>query len=85
VDSRNQTETDQCREGNADPRHEPGPAPGRALRTQAVKRDGAERESVAVDRLTSIETNAASSSRVGSPRTTLTSASSSIERAYDEP
>jgi len=85
VDSRNQTETRQCLDGNADPRHEPGPAPGRALRTQAGTLDGAECESVAMDRLTSTETNAARSSGAGVPRTTLTSASASIERAYDEP
>jgi hypothetical protein len=87
VDSRNQTETRQCRttgyEGRPERRQLPGPAEGRALRTHAVIDGRAEHESVGVDRLARATTSAATSSAVGVPRTTLTSGSASIDRSYD--
>jgi hypothetical protein len=69
-------------DGRPDPRQEPGPAAGRALRTQAVIDGRAERESVSVDRLASAATSAATSSAVGVPRATLTSGSAFIDRSY---
>ena len=66
-------------------RHEPGPAPGRPLRTHAPIDTCEGAESAGLNRLTSTATNAATSDAVGTPRTTLTSGSSSIDRAYDEP
>ncbi len=64
-------------------RHEAGGAAGRALRAQVDGGVVAGRESVRVDRPASTTTRAASSAAVGVPRTTLTSGSASIDRAYD--
>lgn len=64
-------------------RQEAGGAPGRELRVQVEGGVGMERESVLVDAPASTATRAASSAAVGVPRTTLTSGSASIDRAYD--
>jgi hypothetical protein len=57
---------------------------GRALRIHALIDDGGAIALAVMDRLRSTPTRAATSSGVGVPRTTLTSGSSSIDRAYDE-
>jgi hypothetical protein len=71
--------------GTHDSRHEAGPALGRALLVQAVAAGAAGGRSTLVDRLSNAPTRAATSSGVGVPRTTLTSGSSFIDVAYDEP
>jgi hypothetical protein len=58
--------------------------PGRALRIHVLIDDGATVALAVMDRRISTPTRAATSSGVGVPRTTLTSGSSSIDRAYDE-
>jgi hypothetical protein len=71
--------------GRADARQEPGPPAGRALRTHEVIDGFRGSSSAIVDLAATTATSAASSSGVGTPRTILTSGSSFIDRAYDEP
>jgi hypothetical protein len=70
--------------GRPEERQEAGPIDGRADRDQAEVAGRAGPESTAADRAATIATSAASSRSVGLPRTTLTSGSSFIDRAYDE-
>lgn len=70
--------------GRAEERQDAGPIDGRADRAQADVRVRAGRASTVADRAATIVTSAASSRSVGVPRTTLTSGSSFIDRAYDE-
>jgi hypothetical protein len=86
VDSRDPADIDRATtiyRGRPDARQEVGTIDGRADRAQA---DVAGRVGVAstrVDRAATTVTRAASSSAVGLPRTTLTSGSVFIDRAYD--
>jgi hypothetical protein len=70
--------------GRPEERHEAGPIDGRADLVQLEVAGLAGRASTAADRAATIATSAASSRSVGFPRTTLTSGSSFIDRAYDE-
>src|SRR5689334_10656803 len=69
--------------GRPERRHEGLAIVGRAdiIHAETGGRGGV--ASIEVDRAATMATRAASSSSVGVPRTTLTSASSSIDRAYD--
>ena len=69
--------------GRPERRHEELPIDGRADIIQAETPGRAETASTEVDRAATTATRAASSRSVGTPRTTLTSGSSSIDRAYD--
>ena len=71
--------------GRAEARHEAGPADGRADRAHADRCGCTGAASTALDAAVRTVTSAASSSAVGSPRTTLTSGSAFIDRAYDDP
>jgi hypothetical protein len=87
VDGRNPTDIDRGQmiyRGRAEERHEAGRIDGRAVRVQAEAAGRAGRASTAADRAATTATSAASSRSVGVPRTTLTSGSSFIDRAYDE-
>jgi|1186.fasta_scaffold1133511_1 hypothetical protein len=70
--------------GRPEERQEAGRVDGRAdlVQADAAGRDG--RVSTLADRAATTVTRAASSRSVGVPRTTLTSGSSIIDRAYDE-
>jgi len=86
VDGRNATDIYRRRviyRGSAEARHEAGPIEGRAELVQAEVAGRGRVASTEVDRAASIATSAASSSSAGVPRTTLTSGSVSIDRAYD--
>jgi hypothetical protein len=67
----------------AEARHEEGRVDGRADMVHGDGRKLGEIASIEVDRAATIVIRAASSCSVGVPRTTLTSSSSSIDRAYD--
>lgn len=87
MDGRNPTEIDRPRmiyRGRPEERQEAGRIDGRAdlAQVEVVARAG--RVSTAADRAATTATRAASSRSVGVPRTTLTSGSSFIDRAYDE-
>jgi hypothetical protein len=87
VDGRNPTDIDRGQmiyRGRPEERQEAAPIDGRAERAQADAGGRAGRASTAADRAATIVTSAASSRSVGVPCTTLTSGSSSIDRAYDE-
>jgi hypothetical protein len=87
VDGRNPTDIDRGQmiyRGRPEERQEAGPIDGRADRAQVEVAGRAGRASTAADRAAMIVTSAASSRSVGVPRTTLTSGSSSIDRAYDK-
>ena len=64
-------------------RHEGSPIDGRADIIQAETGGREETAFIEVDRAATTATKAANSRSVGVPRTTLTSGSSSIDRAYD--
>jgi hypothetical protein len=85
VDSRNQTETCQWTLGSAEVFQVAGAPVGRALRTHGVIDVLRGPSSALVDLAATSVTSAASSSGVGAPRTTVTSGSSFIDRAYGEP
>src|SRR5262245_36987921 len=69
--------------GRPEPRHEALLIDGRADISHAETGGRGAAASIAVDRAATTATRAASSRSVGLPRTTLTSGSSSIDRAYD--
>ncbi len=69
--------------GRPERRHDRLLIDGRADIIQAETGVRGETASTEVDRAATIATRAASSRSVGTPRTTLTSGSSSIDRAYD--
>jgi hypothetical protein len=70
--------------GSPEARQEAVPIDGRAERTQADPDGRGDLASTVADRAATTATSAASSASVGVPRTTLTSGSSFIDRAYDE-
>ncbi len=70
--------------GCADCRQEAGRIDGRADLAHAEGTAGGGAASIRMDRAVTTVTSAASSRSVGAPRTTLTSGSSSIDRAYDD-
>jgi hypothetical protein len=87
VDGRNPTEIDRPQmiyRGRPEERQEAGPIDGRADLVQAEVVAGVDGVSTAADRAATTATRAASSRSVGVPRTTLTSGSAFIDRAYDE-
>src|SRR4051812_50137601 len=69
--------------GRPERRHEELPIDGRADIIQAETGVRGETASIEVDVAATTATRAASSRSVGVPRTTLSSGSSSIDRAYD--
>ena len=69
--------------GRPERRHEEWPIDGRADIIQAETGGRAETAFIEVDRAAKTAIRAANSRSVGVPRTTLTSGSSSIDRAYD--
>ncbi len=70
--------------GSAEARHEVGTIDGRADRDQLAVADLGGAAFTAVYRAASTVIRAVSSRSVGSPRTTLTSGSAFIDRAYDD-
>jgi hypothetical protein len=87
VDGRNPTEIDRRQmiyRGRPDERQEAGLVDGRADLVQAEVAGRGGGASIVADRAARTVTRAASSRSVGVPRTTLTSGSSFIDRAYDE-
>lgn len=71
--------------GSVDCRQDAEPIDGRAdiIQAEVARRGGA--ASMVLDLAATTVTKAASSASVGVPRTTLTSGSVSIDRAYDAP
>jgi hypothetical protein len=88
VDGRNATDINRrpvIYRGSPEARHEAGPIDGRAELVQAEAAARGREASTEVDLVSNTVTRAASSSSAGLPRTTLTSGSVSIARAYDGP